>query len=641
MGNSITKDEQLARTVISIAGEPTDILSHCSLISKGTSIDVFQDTRDSEAFYLRNQVDRLLSTLSNDEITALVSMEKRLPASIQPLLYCVGNENNSGSSQVSFLTRVSPITLETELDRLRENGMTFNETDVWAILGVLLLTGSLLEQSMNYHKAICLKNVFVSESHHKIHLLNPFVLDAYLEGLLEQLVGPILKSQNWREEYWSDLAKREEAANYYPEIKQAVQICQANCNQMAISIALLGLQLASGLDENYFLTESTGTLDKMRINQAIDSIRTRYSSALRTFFRSIFSSVQRAELLSPSKILSSQTNQIKKLINSSISESAYTNEIFIDATNHHSNAGGPVIVDQSRIHNSNLGQSGHNIAQQSSKRVILIENHQQAAPGSAFDGGASGNNISRSRVVDRLAGPQTNSRERLNAERDQTHVVATGLPPLPPQNSGGDAMGAPGSYACLKQERSLSKTNRVPRNRRASPNRLSSGVSSSRRVSPNHVAGHTTGSAVVTKNSQQIPAAMRNYGGIQSFRPSNGIVHGASVMAPEQTVIKRSYRPTVQTYVTGGSTYIAGHQAFIHKGTQSPVTTLGPRVQVGEAQARVLTLRPSNTHTLAANLPKNSVALSDLPTRTVLRQAELGDRTMPATKTYEADNSPY
>ena len=113
MGNSITKDEQLASTVISIAGEPTDILSHCGLISKGANIDVFQDNRDSEAFYLRNQVDRLLSTLSHDEITALVNMEKRLPASIQPLLYCVGNEQNSGSSQVSFLTRVSPITLET------------------------------------------------------------------------------------------------------------------------------------------------------------------------------------------------------------------------------------------------------------------------------------------------------------------------------------------------------------------------------------------------------------------------------------------------------------------------------------------------------------------------------------------------
>ena len=292
-------------------------------------------------------------------------------------------------------------------------------------------------------------------------------------------------------------------------------------------------------------------------------------------------------------------------------------------------------------HNSNLGQSGNNIMQQSSKRGILIENQQQIPTGGIFDGGASGKNISQSRVVDRLSGPQSNSRDRLYVERDHAQGVATGLPPLPPQNTSADAMGAPGSYVCLKRERSHSKTNSVSRNRRASPNRLNSGVSSSRRVSPNHVASHTTGSPIVTKDVNPVPAAMRNYEGIQSFRPSIGVVQGTSIMVPEQTMIKRSYRPTVQTYVTGGSTYIAGHPAFIHKGTQSPVTTtLGPRVQVGEAQARVLTLRPSNTHTLSANPPKTSVTLADLPTRTVLRQAELGDRTMPATKTFEAENSP-
>lgn len=280
--------------------------------------------------------------------------------------------------------------------------------------------------------------------------------------------------------------------------------------------------------------------------------------------------------------------------------------------------------------------------QQQSKRGILIENQQQIPPGGAFDGGASGKNISQSRVVDRLSGPQSNSRERLHAERDHTQVVATGLPPLPPQNSGAEVMmDAPGSYVCLKRERSHSKTNSVPRNRRASPNRLNSGVSSSRRVSPNHVASHTTGSPIATKHANLVPAAMRNYGGIQSFRPSIGVGQGTSILAPEQTVIKRSCRPTVQTYVTDGSTYIGGHPAFIHKGTQSPVTTtLGPRVQVGEAQARVLTLRPSNTHTLSANQPKTSVSLADLPTRTVLRQAELGDRTMQGTKTFEAENSP-
>jgi hypothetical protein len=245
-----------------------------------------------------------------------------------PVLYCVESSQSNGQPQVSFITRISPITLETELNRLREAGMTFNETDIWAIIGVLLLTTGFMEQNMNYHKAICLKNVFVSETKRQIHLLNPFVLDAYLDGVINKLINPIERIPGWRAEFWTDESLRLQASGYYPEIKSLVQASQMDANQMSISVALIGLQLASGLNEDYFLAESSGNLDKMRINQAIDSIQTRYSTLLRTFFRSIFSAVQKGEILSPSKLFSSQPTRIKTLINNSISESAYTNEIF-------------------------------------------------------------------------------------------------------------------------------------------------------------------------------------------------------------------------------------------------------------------------------------------------------------------------
>ena len=626
MGNTVVKDESVGRSITEMAGQPSDVLDHCTLVSKSNHLEVFQDNRGGELFYLRNRVDRILKDMTHDDITALVRMEKRLPRSIMPLLYSLETQPGNSPSQVSFLTQVSPITLETELDRLREQGMTFNETDVWAIMGVLFLTASLMEQGMNYHKAICLKNVFVSETRHQIFLLNPFVLDAYLEGVLHQLIGPLIRNAGWREEYWTNHSLREQAAQYYPDIKKCVQESQMNSHQMVISVVLIGLQIASGLTEDYFMTESGGTLDKMRINQAIDSIRNRYSSTLKTFFRSVFTSVQRGEILNSSSLLATQLSQVKTLINSSIAESAYTNEIFVEGNANYSNVGGPVVVSHSKMNmNPSSGGYGKPDLQQSG-----LQNQQgTGVRQNRTQGNQLGGNLSQSRVVDRLSDQHSNSRERINHQGPFTQLIPTGLPPLPPQQISEEDLAAPGSYVCLKQERSNSRSSNGARNRRASPNRIRSGTSSSRRVSPNHITGDSGSTQSYRGNANSIPVAMRNYNTISSFRPTTQVSPQHTSIRNEQTVLKHPQpRPTV----TQTTTYISGHPAFIHK--PSP-PTLGPLIQIRPSPASPLTLRPSARQ--ASSLVPSPNTIPSLhthiqqqahpsPSRTIHRQADLGDR---------------
>lgn len=238
------------------------------LISSADAGDMqlWRSSVEPQAYYLQKDVTEWRRRLTASEIFLIIQREAQLPRSVIPIWRIDGSRNDlADCSQV--ITELSADSLQREVDRLNEEGCTMHEDDVTALLGVLLFTAMAMENNLEFHRSICMKNIFLVGK--SVFLLNPYIKDSHISKVLETVVRPIEKmGDKWRLEYWTNLQLRRTAANHSDEIQFIIQKHSQILGEMVLSIGIVILSVCTGMsDENFFSPD--GTLNHQRVSEGL------------------------------------------------------------------------------------------------------------------------------------------------------------------------------------------------------------------------------------------------------------------------------------------------------------------------------------------------------------------------------------
>ena len=106
-------------------------------------------------------------------------------ASSVPLIYDIHNPVFSSSFPPhSVFFDFSSVSLLTILEKLRSQGRKIPEVLILACFGLLLGVGAFLEDTMEFHKGVCLQNILLIEGE-KLQLINPYLMEGYVKQVIE------------------------------------------------------------------------------------------------------------------------------------------------------------------------------------------------------------------------------------------------------------------------------------------------------------------------------------------------------------------------------------------------------------------------------------------------------------------------
>jgi hypothetical protein len=229
-------------------------------------MELWRNKVQSEVFFLRKDVSEWRRRLTKDEIVMLVLKESLLPRSILPISRLNGADRYL-SDCTEIATDLSANSLQREVDRLNVEDCTMSESDITAIFGVLLFTAMAMEKNLDFHRSICMKNIFLVGN--SVFLLNPYIKDSHLSRSIDTIVRPIIKiDDRWRPEYLTDIDLRSKASLYNDEIQSIIVKHRQVLGEMIISIGVVVLSVCDGKPDDYFIYQD-GAIDKLRVDQSL------------------------------------------------------------------------------------------------------------------------------------------------------------------------------------------------------------------------------------------------------------------------------------------------------------------------------------------------------------------------------------
>lgn len=230
-------------------------------------LQVWKRQGRTDAYILKKNVTQQKRLYSKREMLLLLEAERRTPSLILPLLISPEQTENL-DKLTEFALEISSNNLQSEVERLNGEEASMNEMDMLAIVGSLLKAACILETNLDFHKSICLQNVFVGEDG-SIGLLNQYLKNSHLEDFVRHVAKPVLRlGDRWREEYWTNRELRLKAASLNREVELLVQTHREQCLEMVLSIGLVGLCLATGKNDHFYL-DSQGKIDRPKVAQAL------------------------------------------------------------------------------------------------------------------------------------------------------------------------------------------------------------------------------------------------------------------------------------------------------------------------------------------------------------------------------------
>ena len=135
---------------------------------------------------------------------------------------------------------------------LRAKGLRVPDGDVLGFYGFLMGLGSFMEQGLEFHRSICLKNLLIVDG--QLKLTNPYVSDSHVAVVLEDFVRPIIAlGETWSPNLFLDDQMRLEASRTNPGVRQINELHRAYVRQMHCDSCLVFLALATMKDDNDYV----------------------------------------------------------------------------------------------------------------------------------------------------------------------------------------------------------------------------------------------------------------------------------------------------------------------------------------------------------------------------------------------------
>lgn len=129
----------------------------------------------------------------------------------------------------------------------------------WFVFTNLLIAVMDMEHRLDFHSKLSLDTIYIS-SDHFMYILNPYMLNGYLQKIRRDLVDPALAmKQSWKPEYEQDYFERVKDLNYNTGLKEIHNSNRNNIRQTLQSAALVTLAFLSQTDDKqYFTTTPEG-----------------------------------------------------------------------------------------------------------------------------------------------------------------------------------------------------------------------------------------------------------------------------------------------------------------------------------------------------------------------------------------------
>lgn len=179
----------------------------------------------------------------------------------------------------------SSMNMRKQLHAIRDNGMTISDHDALGFYGFLMGLGSFMEQGMEFHRSVCLKNLLILDG--QLKLTNPYVSDSHVNVVLEDFVRPIIgMGDNWTPNLFLDDQKRLELSQSDSRIRQINELHRAYIRQMHMDSCLVFLGLTNMKEDNDYMTED-GTKRLDVIQQDLNLISSRFDPELISIIRSV------------------------------------------------------------------------------------------------------------------------------------------------------------------------------------------------------------------------------------------------------------------------------------------------------------------------------------------------------------------
>jgi hypothetical protein len=154
---------------------------------------------------------------------------------------------------------------------LKRQGMKISVQEGLGYFGFLMGLGSFMEQGLEFHRSVCLKNLLVMERE-GLQLMNPYVSDNHIRVVIEDYIRPIIRMGNrWSSQLFVDERLRAEISKTDSDIRDLNSAHRKHIKQMHVDCCLTFLSLATTEEEHVYVS-ATGLKNQASIERGIQTM---------------------------------------------------------------------------------------------------------------------------------------------------------------------------------------------------------------------------------------------------------------------------------------------------------------------------------------------------------------------------------
>ncbi len=174
---------------------------------------------------------------------------------------------SSDDQDNSLFLDYSSQNLRKEVLKRKQAGQKMSESESLGCFGFLLGLGSFMEQGLEFHRSVCLKNLLIIDG--QLQLTNPYISDSHVGLVLRDFIRPAQALENiWTPEMVVDDRLRAEVGKQNVQVRQLNELHRAYVRQMHVDSCLAFLAVATTQDDGIFLN-SNGDPNKTAISTAL------------------------------------------------------------------------------------------------------------------------------------------------------------------------------------------------------------------------------------------------------------------------------------------------------------------------------------------------------------------------------------
>lgn len=154
---------------------------------------------------------------------------------------------------------------------LKRQGLRVSLQEGLGYFGFLMGLGSFMEQGLEFHRSVCLKNLLIMENE-GLQLMNPYVSDNHIRVVLEEYIRPILAlGERWVPQMFVDERLRAEAGKSDAAIRNLNAAHRKHIKQMHNDCCLTLLALATTEEESAYVS-SSGVKNPAAIERGVQAM---------------------------------------------------------------------------------------------------------------------------------------------------------------------------------------------------------------------------------------------------------------------------------------------------------------------------------------------------------------------------------